>query len=67
MNKKRKTQGLVFLSLLLAILVNYPILRIFNKESMLGGFPLLYSYIFCAWLLFVILLWGFIRQSQRIK
>lgn len=36
-----------------ALLFNYPILALFNKEGFVFGIPLLYAYIFVAWALLV--------------
>ena len=46
-NKQNKR--LVALFLFGCVLLNYPILSLFNLEIMIFGLPLLYVYIFCIW------------------
>lgn len=50
MNRSRLTgQRLVATFLLGCILLNYPLLFLFNRGTDLFGVPLLYAYIFLAW------------------
>lgn len=50
MNRSRLTgQRLVATFLLGCILLNYPLLFLFNRKTDLFGLPLLYVYIFLAW------------------
>lgn len=50
MNRSRLTgQRLVATFLLGCILLNYPLLFLFNSGGYLFGVPLLYAYIFLAW------------------
>lgn len=44
------TQRLVAAFLLGCLLFNYPLLALFNKAVLVSGIPLLYAYIFLAWL-----------------
>ena len=44
-----KYKRLIALFLFGLILLNYPILSLFNINIMIFGFPLLYIYIFCVW------------------
>ncbi|HXH03921.1 MAG TPA: hypothetical protein VNN09_11460 [Candidatus Competibacteraceae bacterium] len=46
-------QRLVAVFLLGCILLNYPILFLFNRPSAIAGIPLLYAYIFGAWALLI--------------
>jgi hypothetical protein len=39
--------GLIFL--IGVLLINFPLLAIFNHSGMVGGFPVLYLYLFGAW------------------
>ena len=48
-----KSPRLVALCILGALLFNYPILALFNKQGFVLGIPLLYAYIFLAWILLV--------------
>jgi len=60
----RKTRRLVGVFLLGWVLLNYPILSLFNLPTMLGGIPLLYAFVFGAWTLIVSLV-GLITLSGR--
>ena len=51
-----KAQRLAALFLLGNALFNYPLLALFNRPVMLGGFPLLLVYMFSAWALLIVLL-----------
>jgi hypothetical protein len=42
-------ERLSLLFLLGALLINFPILAIFNQASTLGGIPILYLYLFGVW------------------
>ncbi len=42
-------ERLVLLFLFGALLVNFPVLAIFNRSATLGGIPLLYLYLFGLW------------------
>lgn len=48
--KKRHEQKLVILSMLMLLALNIPILLLFNNAQALFGFPVIYIYIFSAWL-----------------
>jgi len=52
----RKTRRLAGIFLLGWVLLNYPILSIFNLPAAWGGVPLLYAYMFAVWTLIVALL-----------
>jgi hypothetical protein len=52
----RKTRRLAGIFLLGWVLLNYPILSIFNLPASWGGIPLLYAYVFAVWTLIVALL-----------
>ena len=50
MNRSRLTgQRLAAIFLLGCVLLNYPLLHLFNRSDTLFGIPLLYAYIFLAW------------------
>ena len=52
----QKSQRLVGLFLLGALLFNYPLLALFNRTAEVLGIPVLYAYIFSAWALLIGLL-----------
>lgn len=57
MNKPNvKGQRLIALFLLGNLLFNYPLLALFNRPESVGGIPVLFLYIFGAWLLLIVLL-----------
>lgn len=50
-NYKVKAQRLVALCILGILLFNYPMLALFNVAETVFGIPVLYAYIFAAWIL----------------
>lgn len=40
---------LVLLFVLAALVLNFPVLAIFNRGSTVGGIPVLYLYLFAVW------------------
>jgi hypothetical protein len=46
---EKKTPRLVALCVLGCLLLNYPILALFNVSGFVLGIPVLYAYIFTAW------------------
>jgi hypothetical protein len=52
MAKKNKLWALW--GILVFLLLNYPLLQIFNREPLLGGIPLLVLYLFGVWLLAIV-------------
>ena len=48
------------------ILLNYPILSIFNTEAFLFGIPILYLYLFSVWMLLIIMV-VFVTRVTRIR
>ncbi|HWR91471.1 MAG TPA: hypothetical protein VN300_03560 [Desulfobacterales bacterium] len=46
------------------VLLNYPILSLFNLPATVAGIPLLYAFVFAAWILIVALV-GLIALSGR--
>ena len=59
--KTRRLAGVFFLGW---VLLNYPILALFNLPTSFGGIPLLYGYVFAAWVL-IIGLCGAITGGSR--
>jgi hypothetical protein len=55
---------LVAVFLLGGVLLNYPILAIFTRAARVAGIPLLYGYVFGAWLLLIGLM-AWIVESRR--
>ena len=63
----KKNKRLVALFLLGCVLLNYPILSLVNRETLVFGLPLLYVYIFGFWCLLIALtaLATFFRPGDR--
>ncbi|SDI23108.1 hypothetical protein SAMN05216603_1273 [Pseudomonas benzenivorans] len=51
-----KAQRLTSLFILGGALFNYPLLALFNRPGWVLGVPVLYAYVFAAWLLLIALL-----------
>ena len=45
----RRGEKLALLLVLGALLINFPLLAIFNRPATLGGVPILYVYLFAVW------------------
>ena len=61
----RKTRRLAGVFLLGWVLLNYPILSLFNRPVAWAGIPLLYAFVFFAWALIVGLV-GLVTLSGRL-
>jgi len=61
----QKNRRLIALSLLGGILLNYPILSLFNLDITVLGIPLLYLYIFIVWFLLIILIALATKSSRK--
>ena len=59
-----KGQRLIALFIMGCLLFNYPVLSLFNVPAVVLGVPVLYAYIFAAWLLLVALM-AFAAESRR--
>jgi hypothetical protein len=51
---KRRTR-LISLFLLGCLLLNYPLLSLFNLPRLIWGIPLVYAYIFFVWAMLIVL------------
>lgn len=60
--KKRHQQKLVVLSLLLLLVLNLPILLLFDSAENILGMPVIYIYIFSVWLFSVLMSWIVVRR-----
>lgn len=59
-----KAQRLVALFLLGCVLLNYPLLSLFNRSGMVLGIPLVYAYAFASWALLIGLLVLVVEKSR---
>ena len=55
--EQRRGQRLLFLSLLFAVLLNFPLLAVFDHAGRVAGIPVLYLYVLLAWITLVLLTW----------
>lgn len=53
--EQRRGQQLLFVSLLFALLLNFPLLSAFDHGGLVLGIPTLYLYVLLIWLLLVLL------------
>jgi len=56
MKSGQRTPRLVALAILGCLLFNYPILAVFNRPASFLGIPVLYAWIFGAWLALIALM-----------
>jgi len=61
----QKNRRLIALSLLGGMLLNYPILSLFNLNITVMGIPLLYLYIFIVWFLLIIFIALATKSSRK--
>lgn len=45
---------------------NYPVIELFNRQSLVLGVPLAVCYLLGGWLLFILLVFLFCRRQRRI-
>jgi hypothetical protein len=55
-------ERLVVLFLLGALLINFPVLAIFNRSATVGGVPLLYVYLFGIWAAGIVAVFALARR-----
>ena len=60
--KKRHQQKLVVLSFLLLLVLNLPIVLLFDSAENVLGFPVIYIYIFSVWLFSVLMSWIVVQR-----
>ena len=63
--KKRHEQKLIILSLALFLVLNMPLLFIFDVESALFGIPVLYFSIFSVWLVSIIISYIILKRHYE--
>ncbi len=61
---KLKGQRLIALFLVGCLLFNYPVLAIFSQDGLIWGMPILYVYIFTAWIAVIGLMMLIIEVRQ---
>ncbi|MCB2376806.1 hypothetical protein LGH70_04395 [Hymenobacter sp. BT635] len=53
--EQRRGQRLFFVALLFGVLLNFPLLAVFDHGGRVGGVPVLYLYVLLAWATLVLL------------
>jgi hypothetical protein len=61
----RLGQRLLFLAGLFGMLLNFPLLAVFDTDGRVGGVPILYLYVLLLWLLLVGLTAFLVRQKKE--
>jgi hypothetical protein len=56
---------LVAVFLLGLVLLNYPVLVLFARDATVAGIPLLYAYVFVAWVVIVALMAVVVERAQH--
>lgn len=56
---------IIVLTILLALLINYPWINLFSSQSMLFGIPTLYVFLFGIWLMFILLVRHYIEAPPE--
>ncbi len=64
MKEKLKEQKLLIIFILFFLLLNFPLLSISNVVAIVAGIPSLYLYIFSVWLLMIISMYIWSRESE---
>ena len=59
----RRSQRLLFLAGLFGLLLNFPLLAVFDHDGRVGGVPVLYLYVLLTWILLVGLTAWLARES----
>jgi len=63
--KQRHQQKLVIISIVLLMILNLPILLLFDSASSIIGFPVIYIYIFSVWLFATLLSFIIIKRYHE--
>ncbi|WP_324677819.1 hypothetical protein [Hymenobacter sp. GOD-10R] len=61
--EQRRGQRLLFVSLLFTVLLNFPLLAVFDHEGRVAGIPVLYLYLLLVWVALVVITGWLVRKS----
>jgi hypothetical protein len=64
--KRRFRDQIIVLFLMGTLALNYPLLSVVDRKSLLLGIPLLYLYIFLIWLIIIVLM-AFIAEKSSFR
>ncbi|GAA4024388.1 hypothetical protein GCM10022409_05480 [Hymenobacter glaciei] len=59
----RRGPKLLFLAVLFGVLLNYPLLAVFDHNGRVGGVPVLYLYVLLVWIALVALTGWLVRKK----
>jgi len=62
---KETAKRLAFISILFILVFNFPFIAVFNTFQSYLGMPVLYLFLFTAWLLFIVVLFLFMRKNSN--
>ncbi|MFD1470165.1 hypothetical protein ACFQ48_18195 [Hymenobacter caeli] len=62
--EQRRGQRLLFVAVLFGVLLNFPLLAVFDRDGRVGGVPVLYLYVLLVWVLVVGLTGYLVRKSN---
>jgi hypothetical protein len=60
---QQRSQRLLFVAVLFAVLLNYPLLAAFDHDGRVAGVPVLYLYVLLTWLLLIALTGWLVRKA----
>ncbi|GAA3972622.1 hypothetical protein [Hymenobacter antarcticus] len=63
--ESRRSQRLLFLAGLFGLLLNFPLLAVFDHDGRVGGVPVLYLYMLLTWILLVGLTAWLVRRTNE--
>ncbi|HEX8656834.1 MAG TPA: hypothetical protein VF690_04840 [Hymenobacter sp.] len=61
----RRGQRLLFLAGLFGVLLNFPLLAVFDRDGRVGGVPVLYVYVLLLWVLLVAITGYLVRGNKE--
>ncbi len=67
MQSNLRKQKLVLFGIAMLLIFSYPLISIPNTNKMLGKIPVLYCYVFIAWMLAIFLLYRLAEKDQNRK
>ena len=65
MISKKKTSKIIFVAILFLLLFSFPFLKMMNKDTFVGPFPLLYFYIILLWLICIAIIAFIVEQKRK--
>jgi hypothetical protein len=60
-----RNSKLIIVFIVVFLLLNYPIIGIFDKRELWMGFPVLYFYLFFLWLLTIVAVGLIVKNKQK--